>query len=393
MATRRTPRAAWAPLLTLMVSFAVICAVSAPGAGASNPSINQNPSTTTDAACGQAPVSLNCDEAALTDINTARAAEGIEPMVLPTNYESLTQPEQLLVVTNLERIARGLTPAGGLSSGLDTAATAGAQDNTDPDPPTINGDTLASNWAGGIGSPLFADFFWMYDDGPGSPNLDCGSPSDPGCWVHRDNILYRFDPPLGFGAAELTGSSGNSSITELFVGGDWAIAPGAPDALVGPTWATLSQSLRPVLSPSSIVLGAAADTSQLQVTASTHSITVSAGTTTGWQVSPSTCQLSPRASCMLNVSRTPRAGTTRGTLTVTGPAGNMTVGLAFRCGPGRRCSVGGSQTHRNRRPAATGSARRRYMPPYLRRSAADSDTESHSLLPITTDTPLWRARP
>jgi hypothetical protein len=39
-----------------------------------------------------------------------------------------------------------------------------------------------------------ANYFWMYDDGPGSPNADCTPSNQSGCWGHRDNIL-------GFGRA------------------------------------------------------------------------------------------------------------------------------------------------------------------------------------------------
>ncbi|MHB8694189.1 MAG: hypothetical protein ACYDHH_23355 [Solirubrobacteraceae bacterium] len=333
MARRRALRAAWAPGLTVMLTLALMCAASAPALAASNPSVNRDPSAATNAACGQAPVSLDCDIAALTDINAARAAEGIGPMVLPTNYESLTQPQQLLVIANLERIGRGLVPASGLSPSLNVVATVGALANKDPYPTSISGNVFASNWAGGVASPLFIDFLWMYDDGVGSYNLDCNAASDPGCWGHRDNILYPFDAPVGFGAAELTTQSWGSSVTELFVGGDLALVRGAADALLGPTWTTLSQSLRPLLSAASMVFGAGTSTSRLQVTASAQTITVSAGTSSGWQVSPTSCQLSPGASCTLNVSRTPGASPTSGKLTLTGPAGNSTVTLSSAVTP------------------------------------------------------------
>ncbi|MHB8694285.1 MAG: hypothetical protein ACYDHH_23850 [Solirubrobacteraceae bacterium] len=354
MASKRTACAAWAPVLTVVLTLGLMCVASARALAASNPSVNRDPSAATSQACGQAPVSLNCDIAALADINAARAGEGIGPMALPTNYESLTQPQQLLVITNLERIGRGLIPASGLSRSLNAAATDGAQTNTDPNPTLVYGNVMASNWAGGVGSPLFVDFLWMYADGVGSHNLDCNAPSDPGCWGHRDNILYRFDPPLGFGAAELTTPSWGSSVTQLFVGGDQAISPGAADALIGPTWTTLSQSLRPVLSATSLRLNFATGTSQLQVTAAQQGITVSAGASNGWQVSPVSCQLSPRASCTLNVSRTPGASPTSGKLTVTGPAGNTTVTLSSTITPLRFAARAKLKPHHRRRPRRVG---------------------------------------
>jgi hypothetical protein len=350
-----------------MLTFALSCAASAPALAASNPSVNRVPSAATGAACGQEPVSLSCDIAALTDINAARAAEGIGPMVLPTNYESLTQPQQLLVIANLERIGRGLVPASGLSPTLNTVATVAALANKDPNPSTISGNVMASNWAGGVGSPLFVDFLWMYDDGVGSYNLLCNAPSDPGCWGHRDNILYPFDAPVGFGAAELTTPSWGSSVTELFVGGDVALDPGGADALTGPTWTTLSQSLRPLLSAASMVFGAGTSTSQLQVTAAAQSITVSAATSSGWQVSPASCQLSPGSSCTLNVSRTPGASPTSGKLTVTGPAGDNTVTLSSAVTPLRVAAPARTKAKANANAKARPKAKPHHKRPSRKR--------------------------
>ena len=64
-------------------------------------------------------------------------------------------------------------------------------------------------------SALEADFVWMYDDGPGSANVDCTSSDPSGCWGHRHDILWQFSPPVAMGA----GVSG-ASMTELFVGRD-----------------------------------------------------------------------------------------------------------------------------------------------------------------------------
>ncbi len=60
---------------------------------------------------------------------------------------------------------------------------------TDPAPP---GGYLFNSWGSIFAldyTPLGADFAWMYNDGWGGTNLDCSTPSAPGCWGHRDNIL------------------------------------------------------------------------------------------------------------------------------------------------------------------------------------------------------------
>jgi hypothetical protein len=312
-----------AAAITCALVATPLAAMISPGPAAADPTVNYTPSDTTLSACGQGNT-LSCDINALSDINEARAAEGVPPMVLPTNYETLSEPQQILVVSNLERTGRGLVPASGLSASLDTIASAAALINADPDPLNIAGNAMASNWAGGIPDPLLVDFYWMYDDGYGSPNLDCTSPSAQGCWVHRDNIIYPFDAPVAFGAAELN----NSSVTELFVGGDLAIVPGAVDALLGPSWTALSVSLRPLLSTSSLILSGPAAVQQLRVTASSQSIPVSARTSGGWQVSPTSCTLTAGASCELSVSHSAGSTAHTGTLTLNGPAGTTTVSLS-----------------------------------------------------------------
>src|SRR5581483_4546405 len=104
----------------------------------------------------------------------ARAAEGLGPMRLPWNFLALTPAQQLFVVTNVERVDRGLPPFVGLVDQLDADAQAGAQLNTDPGPthppPGMQVLGWGSNWAE-HGNPLGSNYFWMYDDRPGSGNV------------------------------------------------------------------------------------------------------------------------------------------------------------------------------------------------------------------------------
>ena len=62
----------------------------------------------------------------LTLIYGDRQTEGLGPMSLPSNYPSLTPAEQLFVLTDLERVDRGLAPIEGLSTTLNAYAQAGA---------------------------------------------------------------------------------------------------------------------------------------------------------------------------------------------------------------------------------------------------------------------------
>jgi hypothetical protein len=165
-------------------------------------------------ACSNGP--QPCQGAVLQAIDQARAAEGLGPLELPSNYDSITTAEQLLVLANLERTDRGLPGFVGLSSKLDDLARSAALADNDPSGPS--GTTWGSNWAGGEASALLADYDWMYDDGPGSPNLDCTSALANGCWDHRRNVLGDYGAHPAMGAA-MTLMKGVTSMTELFTSG------------------------------------------------------------------------------------------------------------------------------------------------------------------------------
>jgi hypothetical protein len=164
-----------------------------------------------DQACSGGPEGV-CQVAVLQAIDHAREAEGVEPLILTPGYDSLSTADQLLVLTDLERVDRGLPGFSRLSPQLDSLAQKAALSNSDPYGPA--GATWGSNWAGGEASALLADYDWMYDDGPGSPNLDCHSASASGCWDHRRNILgdYGRYPSMGAAAKMVRGMT---SMTEL----------------------------------------------------------------------------------------------------------------------------------------------------------------------------------
>lgn len=159
----------------------------------------------------------NCDQAALgggygsvTNINSCRATEGVGPLTLPTNWNSLTPVEQGFVLIELERVNRGLAPIIGLSSTLNRLAADGASNGDDPPFPAGGFMGGGAIWAG-TGSVLAADYLWMYDDGPNGSNLACPSPGAPGCWGHRDIILWnRGAGPLVAGGGYASSGYGGS---------------------------------------------------------------------------------------------------------------------------------------------------------------------------------------
>jgi hypothetical protein len=219
------------------VAAVVLAGLSAGAARAgspANPASNRQLSSSTVAACDSDASSTSCTTLALADVNTARAGEGVRPMDLPANFASLTVLEQLLVISDLERTARGLTPILGHSASLDADAERGAVAGQDPSPTSFNGDAWGSNWEGGYGSPLEADFVWLYDDGPGSNNVDCTHAGAAGCWGHRENVLASYHAPLVMGVGYTPTGLFGPSMTQLFVGGDTETAPGRPDAPLTP---------------------------------------------------------------------------------------------------------------------------------------------------------------
>jgi hypothetical protein len=215
--------------------------------------------------------SPNCEQAELAAIDNARAKEGIGPMYLPSNYNSLSGDEQLLVVIDLERVGRGLPPLAGIVASLDSVAQAGTQVSGQPagtfaDPAFRVGASVgagnafayrchstgggsyacdgsgnpgASIAAGGQINVLDADYGWMYDDGYGGANTDCNTPQAAGCWGHRDNILGSYPthtqfisatwgaspstvtrrpalPVMGAGSLQPTGSGPRGNWTAIF---------------------------------------------------------------------------------------------------------------------------------------------------------------------------------
>jgi hypothetical protein len=257
-------------------------------------------------------------------LDNDRASEGVGPLTLPTNFASLTVPEQVFVVADLERTDRGLTPIVGLVSTLDADAQQGAVTDTDPSFPPV-GNGAGSNWAGGQ-NILYASQAWMYNDGFGSFNLDCPAPSSPGCWGHRDNILGDYAAPALMGVGQTTSGMYGGAVAELFVGGDSVDTPYF-------TWSEVIPNLPVGLSQQSVSEhappGGAVSTS-VQVWASGEAMDVTAAVSGGpFSVSPDQCPLPPGQSCNLTVTFQPQsANAFDANLTVTGPNGSQLIPLS-----------------------------------------------------------------
>jgi hypothetical protein len=200
----------------------------------------------------EAPTSAACMAATVGVLDQARANLGQPRYSLPADFVSLTPAEQAFVLTNLDRLQYGLAPVPGLTAALSANAMSGVHQDADPQPAAPNYLAWTANWAGGFTNMPLAYEAWMYDDGPGSANLDCTPSHTTGCWGHRQDVLYRFDTsgPLAMGAARGTDSGGQAGYAMLLFEGDntytpaytytWAqaVAAGANSGRPGPVHGT-----------------------------------------------------------------------------------------------------------------------------------------------------------
>src|ERR1700689_5201164 len=180
-----------------------------------------------------------CTNYILAAINHARAVEGVRPMVLPSNWFSLSVPEQLFVLMDLERTARGLPAYLGINAALSADTQHAAATNSDPS--IAAGFAMANDaqgsagfggaWSGGF-NPLAPDYIWMYDDTWGgsaakTSNIACTSAGAAGCWAHRDELLGS-DPgynqgvglgctncEVGTGFAMVNGNASYADVIEI----------------------------------------------------------------------------------------------------------------------------------------------------------------------------------
>jgi len=163
-----------------------------------------------------------CENAVVYYLNQARATLGLSAYRLPADFPQLPSDRQIFILSDLDRAAYSLPSVIGLNTELSADAAKGVAAGDDP---SLSGwsygwNAYYSNWAGAFVNAPQAYYFWMYDDGPGSGNLACNSPSDSGCWGHRHNILFDgpgdggYEAAMGAAAGErTTGEAGYAQLT------------------------------------------------------------------------------------------------------------------------------------------------------------------------------------
>ena len=281
-----------------------------------NPPANVVPPPGYSGPCGSVAQPDPACPAGLATIDGDRQVEGLGPITLPNDYSSLTAQQQVFVLTNLERVDRGIAPVAGLAGALDVRAQAGAAGGRDPSfPPYGSGGGATYSSAPTVESMLL----WMYEDGFGGVNSACRSPGAPLCWAHRDIILGSYAAPLLMGAGSGPGT------TQLFVGGDTVDAPYF-------TWSTVAQNLPVgVSAPPVSALPGTAGAGSVQLWASGQNMSVSVSLIGGqgaFQLQSGGCNLAAGSSCTVPVLFTPPSiGAFDATLVVRGPNGTQNVPL------------------------------------------------------------------
>lgn len=173
-----------------------------------------------------------CLDESVALLNSGRRREHLAPLVLPANWDRLTVPQQLFVMTDLERTARGLPPDSGLARDWNAAAAAGAAAGTDPTTSGSGAHGFESIWAGGMPNPIVAMLGLVYNDGlyrdGSSQDIGCSPSAMSTCWGHRlielhDTAAISCETLCAVGAAyNPKGFDGHESYAEVFgaYGGD-----------------------------------------------------------------------------------------------------------------------------------------------------------------------------
>jgi hypothetical protein len=222
-----------ARLLSLGAAAAVLGPCAGVASAVPNPGANL-PIGPLPSLCGRAPTSAVCQNDVIHYLDAARATLGLDRYALPADFTRLAPDRQLLVLADLDRVAYGLPPVAGLITALDDDAMQGVIADADPQPSDAAwGSAWSANWAGSFPNALVAYYEWMYDDGPGSGNLDCAAPGDEGCWGHRQDVFLTIEGDPAAGGADVQSALGAAAGADAH--GEQGYAMLLAERLVDPT--------------------------------------------------------------------------------------------------------------------------------------------------------------
>jgi hypothetical protein len=178
--------------------------------------------------CRGAPTGKKCIDAVVFYLDKARSRVHLPPYALPANFPSLSPPQQLFILVNLDRVQYGLRPIPGMTAQLSHAAlVSGVWRADDPHPSNTTGlNTWWPGWAGAFYNAPMAYETWVWNDGLGSTNPRCTRTDHSRCWGHRHSVLWKYGPVLAMGAAAGRDSRHHRrGYAYLFVGGNAGYTP------------------------------------------------------------------------------------------------------------------------------------------------------------------------
>lgn len=178
--------------------------------------------------CNAAPTGEQCIDAAVYYLDRARAKVGLPAYALPANFPSLSPPQQLFILVDLDRVQYGLQPITGMTAALNHAAlVSGVWRADDPHSSNTTGLNIWwPGWAGAFHNAPMAYEAWVWADGLGSKNPRCTRTDHSRCWGHRHSVLWNYGPVLAMGAAAGRDLRHHHlGYAYLFVGGDADYTP------------------------------------------------------------------------------------------------------------------------------------------------------------------------
>lgn len=216
------PRAIRPLLIASALALIVVASAVAADWKGSDPPTN-TPLGRLPSACATAPTGKTCIDAGVYVLDRARRKVGLPPYALPANFPSLSAPQQMFILVNLDRIQYGLRPITGLTAALNHDALAsGVWRSADPTPSNTAGlNVWWPGWAGAFDNAPMAYEAWVWNDGEGAQNPRCTPTDHSRCWGHRHSALWKYGPVLAMGAAAGRDlSTHQRGYAYIYVGGD-----------------------------------------------------------------------------------------------------------------------------------------------------------------------------
>ncbi len=208
------------------LALVVVASASAAWGGGKDPARN-TPIRLLPSSCASAPTGEECINAVVWYLDKARSRVGLPPYALPANFPSLSPPQQVFILVDLDRVQYGLRPIPGLTSTLNhDALVSGVWRADDPYPRKTTGlNTWWPGWAGAFDNAPMAYEAWVWSDGLGSSNPRCTPTDHSRCWGHRHSVLWKYGPVLAMGAAAGRDSRHHLGYAYLFVGANAGYSP------------------------------------------------------------------------------------------------------------------------------------------------------------------------